>query len=88
MSLYWHTTIRVLLTILRSQNSTVGKLAVTFLDYIFLCGKPPALLGPEDYPAIERLKAFAPDDDHVSALEGLTMHFFEKKQNDLRLKSK
>jgi len=70
---------RVLITISRSQNSTVGKLAVTFLDYIFLCGKPPASLGPEDYPAIERLKAFAPDDDHVSALEGLTEYFFERR---------
>jgi hypothetical protein len=70
---------RILITISRSQNSTVGKLAVTFLDYIFLCGKPPRLLGAEDYPAIERLKAFAPDDDHVSALEGLTEYFFERR---------
>lgn len=70
---------RILITISRSQNSMVGKLAVTFLDYIFLCGKPPRLLGAEDYPAIERLKAFSPDDDHVTALEGLTEYFFERR---------
>jgi hypothetical protein len=70
---------RILMTISRSQNSMVGKLAVTFLDYIFLCGKPPRLLGAEDYPAIERLKAFAPDDDHVTALEGLMEYFFERR---------
>ncbi len=66
---------RLLVTVERSMGIKHGTVAVTFLDYALLMGKPPVLFTAKDYVRLKPLLAVAPNDAELKILECLIRYF-------------
>jgi len=70
---------RLLVTVERSKGNNHGTIALSFLDYALLMGKPPVLYNAKDYVRLKPLLAIAPDDPELRILEQLIRYFASTK---------
>lgn len=74
---------RLLVTVERSMGINHGSLALSFLDYALLMGKPPVLYSAKDYVRLKPLLAVVPDDPELKVLEQLIRYFADTKVDSL-----
>lgn len=74
---------RLLVTVERSMGINHGTVALSFLDYALLMGKPPVLYTAKDYVRLKPLLAVAPDDPELKVLEQLIRYFADTKVDSL-----
>jgi hypothetical protein len=82
-AIYFLNNDRLLVTVERSMGINHGTVALSFLDYALLMGKPPVLYTAKDYVRLKPLLAVAPDDPELKALEQLICYFAETKVGSL-----
>jgi hypothetical protein len=66
---------RLFLTVFRNTNNMEGQIAVTFIDYILLSGKPPIEFDSHDIVRLKPLQAFAPDEVELKVMEHVIKYF-------------
>jgi hypothetical protein len=66
---------RLLLSVFRNTNKMEGQIAVTFIDYILLSGKPPVEFDAHDLVRLKPLLAFAPDEAELKVMEQVIKYF-------------
>jgi hypothetical protein len=78
---------RLLLTVFRNTNKIEGQIAVTFIDYILLSGKPPIEFDSHDLVRLKPLLAFAPDEVELMVMEQVIKYFagFNEKHSSSSL---
>ena len=72
---------RLLLTVFRNTNKMEGQIAVTFIDYILLSGKPPVEFDAHDLVRLKPLLAFAPDEVELKVMEQVVKYFAGLNEN-------
>lgn len=73
---------QMIVTVSRYADKMWGNVAVTYLNYALLLGKPPIQLCAEDYVRIKPLMEIAPTDTDLKLLECMIKYFSTMKKAD------